>query len=116
MSRVGRVIGAAMDAGLWPERAQPMQGAYEELAVLVDGWLVDPPSTGVLAAIAKRAAGSGVEPSIIANTVRGLLFSGYSSGSKLLGLVAVALLHQRAVGLDRIRVADPGHAVEELVR
>ncbi|GAA3599678.1 cytochrome P450 [Nonomuraea rosea] len=115
-SRVARAIVAGMDAGLWPERAKPVLAAQEELAGLVDDWLAHPPPSGVVASIAKRAAGSGVAPAIIANTVRGLLFSGYSSGSKLLGLVAVALLHQRAAELERFRAADTALAVDEMVR
>lgn len=114
--RAARDIVAGMDAGLWPERARPVMAAQEELAVLVEGWLADPPPSGVVGDIARRAAGSGVDPDIVANTVRGLLFSGYSSGSKLLGLVAIALLHQRAGELERFGEADTARAVDELVR
>ncbi|MFB9629168.1 cytochrome P450 [Nonomuraea helvata] len=115
-SRIARDIVAGMDAGLWPERARPVLAAQEELAVLVEEWLAHPPPTGVVGVIAERAAGSGVDPAIIENTVRGLLFSGYSSGSKLLGLVAIALLHERAAELERFRAADTARAVEEMVR
>ncbi|MFI6740143.1 cytochrome P450 [Nonomuraea sp. NPDC050451] len=115
-SQAARDIVAGMDAGLWPERGRPVLAAQEELAVLVDGWLADPPPSGVVGVIAQRAAGSGVAPDIVANTVRGLLFSGYSSGSKLLGLVAIALLHQRATELERFRAADTARAVDEMVR
>ncbi|GAA4216681.1 cytochrome P450 [Actinocatenispora rupis] len=115
-SRIGRAVGAAMDAGLWPDRAGPVREAQEELAVLVDGWLADPPDTGILGTLARRTAGCGVDPSVLANTVRGLLFSGYSSGSKLLAQILVALLHERSFGLADWRAAEPGRAVEELVR
>ncbi|MGN9838343.1 cytochrome P450 [Nonomuraea sp. H19] len=115
-SQAARAIVAGMDAGLWPERAQPVLAAQEELAVLVEDWLAHPPPSGVVGIIVKRAAGSGVDPAIIANTVRGLLFSGYSSGSKLLGLVAVALLHERVAELERFREADTARAVDEMVR
>jgi cytochrome P450 len=115
-SRIGRAVGAAMDAGLWPDRAAPVREAQEELAVLVDGWLADPPGTGVLGTLARRTADCGVDPAVLANTVRGLLFSGYSSGSKLLAQIAVALLHERSLSLAGWRAAEPGRAVEELVR
>jgi cytochrome P450 len=114
ISRIGRDIGAAMDAGLWPERARPVQAAHEELAGLVDSWLVGSPETGVLGALTQRT--SEVAPDIVANTVRGLLFSGYSSGSKLLALAVVAALHQQAFTLADMRAADPIRAVDELVR
>ncbi|MBO2455614.1 cytochrome P450 [Actinomadura barringtoniae] len=117
LSGIGRAIGAGMDAGLWPERAAPVQAAHEELAVLVEGWLADPPETGVLASVASRAGSSGIAPDVLANTVRGLLFSGYSSGSKMLALIAAAVLHERAVGLKDVQAAaDPVRAIEELVR
>ncbi|MFF4622029.1 cytochrome P450 [Nonomuraea jabiensis] len=115
-SQAARDIVAGMDAGLWPERARPVMAAQEELAVLVEGWLADPPASGVVGAIARRAPGGGVAPDIVANTVRGLLFSGYSSGSKLLGLAAIALLHQRATELERFGEADTARAVDEMVR
>ncbi|MGA8117388.1 MAG: cytochrome P450 [Actinocatenispora sp.] len=114
--RMGLVVAAAMDAGLWPERGAPVQAAQEEFATLVDGWLADPPPAGILGSLARRVAGCGVSPSVLANTVRGLLFSGYSSGSKLLALTAVALFDQRSVSLTDLRSADPVRATDELVR
>ncbi len=116
LSRAGRVVAAGMDAGLWPERGVAVRDAQEEFAVLVDGWLADPPDAGVLGALTRRAATGKVAPDVLANTVRGLLFSGYSSGSKLLALAAVELLHRRSVGLAEFTDADPARAVDELVR
>ncbi|MDL4773057.1 cytochrome P450 [Actinomadura xylanilytica] len=117
ISGIGRAAAAGMDAGLWPERAAPVQVAQEQSAGLIDGWLADPPTGGIVGAVAARAAGSGVDPSVLSNTVRGLLFSGYSSRSKLLALAAAAALHERAVRLEDVRDApDPGRAVEELIR
>ncbi|MEO3755801.1 cytochrome P450 [Streptomyces sp. B6B3] len=115
-SRIAGVVGAAMDAGLWPERAEPMGAAYGELAGLVAGWLADPPEHGVVGDVVRRAAESDVPAPVIANTVRALFFSGYSSGSKLLALALVAILHDRAVGLAELRDADIVRAVDELVR
>ncbi|GAA4893907.1 cytochrome P450 [Stackebrandtia albiflava] len=116
LSGVGRVVGAGMDAGLWPERAAPVQQAQRELGTLVDGWLADPPSRGVLGAVVSHVADSGIDPMVLSNTVRGLLFSGYSSGSKLLSLLAIALFHHKAATLDGFRAADPARAIDEVVR
>jgi hypothetical protein len=118
-SRIGRAVGAGMDAGLWPERGPAVRDAQEELAVLVDGWLSGPPGDGIVGALRKATAEAGaatVDPAVLANTVRGLLFSGYSSGSKLLGSIAVALLHEKAATVGELRAADPDRAMDELVR
>lgn len=115
-SRIGRAIGAGMDAGLWPDRGPAVAAAHEELADLVDGWLADPPDAGIVGSLTGRIADCEVAPDVLANTVRGLLFSGFSSGSKLLGLAMVAALHGKFVGLADIRAADPVRATDELVR
>jgi len=116
MSGLSRVVGAGMDAGLWPERGAPVREAQESFAALVDDWLADPPGGGIVGTLAKRANDSGVDPAVLANTVRGLLFSGYSSGAKLLALIGVAALHRRAFGLAEFAAAEPGAAIDELVR
>jgi cytochrome P450 len=115
-SRIGRAVGAGMDAGLWPERGPAVRDAQEELAELVDGWLAGDPQQGIVGTMRAAPAAAEVDPAVLANTVRGLLFSGYSSGSKLLGSIAVALLHERVVSLEEFRAADPARAIDELVR
>jgi len=115
-SRIGRAVGAGMDAGLWPERGLAVRDAQEELAVLVDGWLAGDTTEGIVGTLLATPAAARIDPAVLANTVRGLLFSGYSSGSKLLGSIAVALLHERVVSLAEFRAADPARAMDELVR
>jgi len=115
-SRIGRAVGAGMDAGLWPERGLAVRDAQEELAVLVDGWLAAGTSEGIVGTLLATPAAVQIDPAVLANTVRGLLFSGYSSGSKLLGSIAVALLHERVVSLAEFRAADPARAMDEVVR
>jgi cytochrome P450 len=113
---VADAIADGMDAGLWPERAEPAMKARAELADLTDGWLSGARRPGVVGIIAERAAGSGIDRTVIANTLRVLLHAGYTSSSKLLCLAAAALMEvPDGLGMLR-RAADPGRAVEELVR
>lgn len=115
-SRVGRIVAAGMDAGLWPERGAQLRDAHEELAALVDGWMAELPKTGILGELGARLAGTDVAPDVLANTVRGLLFSGFSSGGKLLASAAVTVFHERAAALPDFVAADPVRATDELVR
>jgi cytochrome P450 len=113
---VADAIADGMDAGLWPERAEPAMKARAELAELTDGWLAGPRRPGIVGFIAERIAGSGIDRTVVANTVRVLLHAGYTSSSKLLAL-AVAALMDAPGGLGTLwRAADPALAVEELVR
>lgn len=115
-SRIGRIVAAGMDAGLFPERGAHLRDAHEELATLVDGWLADPPDHGILGALAPHLATAEVTADVLANTVRGLLFSGFSSGGKLLTSAAVTVLHEAATTLGDLAAADAVRATDELVR
>ena len=104
-----------MDSGVWPERHEPAMAARAELAALADGWLSDPRPAGVLALMADAGARGEVPRQVVANSLRVLLHAGYASAAKLLGLAAAALLDSPA-GLAGFLAAEPGPAVEELLR
>jgi cytochrome P450 len=108
-------IADGMDASLWPERAAAASAARIRLAELTDGWLADPPNTGVVARIAGLCRSGEVDRDVVANTLRVLVHAGYASASKLLSLAAVVLLAEPG-WLARWALADPALAVDELIR
>ncbi|GAB3159954.1 cytochrome P450 [Micromonospora sonneratiae] len=112
---VSKTVADGMDAGLWPELGPPAMSARAELAAFTDSWLVDPPASGVVAHIAVHIDRSGVERTVVANTLRVLLHAGFESASRLCGLAAAVLLGEPH-RLDLFRRADPHLAVDELVR
>jgi cytochrome P450 len=112
---VADAIVDGMDAGLWPEFAEPAMSARAELSALIDGWLARPPSDGVVAFAAAHAAGRGVSRTVLDNTLRVLIHAGYTSASKILSLGAVTLLSQPGA-MNRLAAGDLSLAVEELVR
>ncbi|MGH3389677.1 MAG: cytochrome P450 [Actinomadura sp.] len=113
---IADAITDGMDAGLWPERAESAMKARAELAELTDGWLTGPRRPGVVGVVAEQAVRSGIDRTVIANTLRVLLHAGYTSAGRLLTLSVAALL-DLPDGLGALRrTADPGRAVEELVR
>jgi len=119
---VADAIVDGMDAGLWPERAAAAASAKAELSEHIAGWLADPPSRGMVGHLARHTGtgtggGGGIEPAVLANTVRVLLHAGYTSASKFLTLAAAALLALPG-GVSRFPV-DPraaATAVDELAR
>ncbi|MGW0432564.1 cytochrome P450 [Micromonospora sp. NPDC003197] len=129
---VSKTVADGMDAGLWPELGPPAMAARAELAAFTESWLSDPPPSGVVAHIAAHTNRSGVERTVVANTLRVLLHAGFESASRLCGLAATALLSKpdlskldrpsmpdRLAEPDRLslfRHADPALAVDELVR
>jgi cytochrome P450 len=108
-------IADGMDAGVWPELHGPAMAARAELAALTDGWLDDPPPGGIVALMAQARSRGDVPPAVVANSLRVLLHAGYASAAKLLGLAVVALMESPG-GLAGFQAADPGPAVEELLR
>lgn len=111
---VSDAIVDGMDAGVWPELAEPAMTARAELAAYTERWLADPPQRGLIGFVAPRAAESGVDRAVLSNTFRVLLHAGYTSASKLLGLAAVTLLESGA--LAAFRAVNAAVATEELVR
>ncbi|MGH3392950.1 MAG: cytochrome P450 [Actinomadura sp.] len=113
---IADTITDGMDAGLWPERAEPAMKARAELTELTDGWLTGPRRPGVVGVVAEQAARSGIDRTVIADTLRVLLHAAYTSAGRLLTLSLAALL-DLPDGLGALRcAADPGRAIEELVR
>lgn len=112
---VADAIVDGMDAGVWPELAEPAMLARAELSALTSCWLVNPPESGVVALAAAQAASRGVDRTVLDNTLRVLVHAGYTSASKILSLGAISLLRQPGA-LSQLTVEDPGPAVEELVR
>lgn len=104
-----------MDAGLWPERGAAAKAARIRLAELIVGWLADPPAAGVIGYIARHADASGIDPEVIANTLRVLAHAGYASASKLLSLSTAALISSPGQ-LDAWARADASLAADEIVR
>lgn len=112
---MSRTVVDGMDAGLWPEKNEPAVTARAELAAYAGGWLADPPKEGLIAYVAEHAESSGVEETILRNSLRAVLHAGYESASRLLGNAAAALLTTPGA-LDAFRTAPLATAVDELVR
>ncbi|WP_175439194.1 cytochrome P450 [Streptomyces vilmorinianum] len=112
---VSRTVVDGMDAGLWPEKHEPAVTARAELAAYAGGWLADPPKEGLIAYVAEHAEASGVDPTVLRNSLRTVLHAGYESASRLLGNAAAALLTSPG-GLTAFRAAPVSPAVDELIR
>ncbi|GEB55481.1 cytochrome P450 [Streptomyces gardneri] len=111
---MSRTVVDGMDAGLWPEKHEPAVAARARLAEYAGGWLADPPKEGLIAYVAEHAADSGVEETILRNSLRAVLHAGYESASRLLGNAAAALL--TTPGAMAAFPATPASAVDELIR
>lgn len=112
---VADAIVDGMDAGIWPELAEPAMSARAELSALTGGWLANPPGDGVAAVAVSQAASRGVPRTVLDNTFRVLVHAGYTSASKILSLAVITLLRQPGA-LHRLAAIDLGPAVEELIR
>ncbi|WP_189599827.1 cytochrome P450 [Streptomyces lateritius] len=111
---MSRTVVDGMDAGLWPEKHEPAVAARAELADYAGGWLAGPPKGGLIGYVAEHAEGSGVDPSVLRNSLRVVLHAGYESASRLLGNAVAALLTSPGA-LATFR-ASPATAVDELIR
>ncbi|MFB7511945.1 MULTISPECIES: cytochrome P450 [unclassified Streptomyces] len=111
---MSRTVVDGMDAGLWPEKHEPAVAARARLAEYAGGWLADPPKDGLIAHVAAHAADSGVEETVLRNSLRAVLHAGYESASRLLGNAAAALL--TTPGAPAAFGATPAAAVDELIR
>ncbi|MFI0411695.1 cytochrome P450 [Actinomadura sp. 3N508] len=112
---VSQTIVDGMDAGIWPETAEPAVQARAELAEYTGRWLDDPPADGLVGHVAAKLSGSGIARPVLLNTLRAVLHAGFESAGRLLGNALVVLLDAPDT-LERFARADPSLAVEELVR
>ncbi|MES9601617.1 cytochrome P450 [Actinomadura sp. NPDC000929] len=112
---VSQTVVDGMDAGIWPETAEPAVRARAELAEYTGRWLDDPPADGLVAHVAAKAPGSGIARPVLLNTLRAVLHAGFESAGRLLSNALVVLLSGPDT-LARFARADPSLAVEELVR
>jgi cytochrome P450 len=102
-----------MDAGVWPDLNEAAAAARSEFA----GWADDALRHANRDAATMRLPGEdpAVPAPVLANSLRVVLHAGYASTHKLLGLALVTLLRVPG-GLTRFAHADPGQAVDELLR
>jgi cytochrome P450 len=112
-----KAIVRGMDAGLRPELAQPAIDAREAMSRMCDVWLTNARPGGVVAHAAGSFEAAGVPRARLANSLRVILHSGYSSTARYLGNALVALLTNTDVrrALREPRVSTH-RAFRELVR
>lgn len=87
-----KAIVRGMDAGLKPELAQPAIDAREAMSRMCDLWLAAPRTEGIVGHAAGSFEAAGVPRVRLANSLRVILHSGYSSTARYLGNALVALL------------------------
>jgi cytochrome P450 len=104
-----------MDAGVWPETQTPAVAARAELAALTDRWLAEARGNGLVGYIAAHRNDVAIAPAVLANSLRAVLHAGFESAGRLLGNAMWAVTTNPGA-LDRLRSADLGVAVDELVR
>lgn len=102
-----------MDASLRPECYEPGVKARAELTKLVSEWLKDPPSTGFVGHVARRAKSMEIDPDVLMNSLRVVLQAGFQTASRFL---AIGLLTLLRIPSAQRQVMRNEAAVNELVR